>query len=311
MFSATYNDYAAYTDAIERVDARFMLQKLQQPLWQIDGLALPGGIAIQHCWSGSGAIAQGAGATGGIELAIPVAGKFTANGEHVPVDDALYMCSGREFMVSIPGVHRWFNVFLPEPQAHSTGLLENARGQERNLTCVLRNQGPNRPSVSALLLYFLENLRAAPDIATSRKALASFEAELLTALETAFGSQPDTSPHSRGRPTIVDKATILRASEAIETSANPNIPAAKLAEISGVSERSLRAGFRKYLGLSPRRYMQLQTLHRARQRLSAGSPRETTVSRVAADLGIWDLGRFAARYRRLFGEVPSATLHRP
>ena len=38
---------------------------------------------------------------------------------------------------------------------------------------------------------------------------------------------------------------------------------------------------------------------------------ETNVAEVANDLGVWDLGRFAARYRQLFGELPSNTLRRP
>ncbi len=44
----------------------------------------------------------------------------------------------------------------------------------------------------------------------------------------------------------------------------------------------------------------------------AGASRhdELSVAQVGTDLGIWDLGRFAARYRELFGELPSRTLRR-
>ena len=69
-------------------------------------------------------------------------------------------------------------------------------------------------------------------------------------------------------------------------------------------------GFHKYLGISPTTYMQLRTLNRAWHQLATGSAEETTVARVATDLGIWDLGRFAMRYRMLFGELPSETLRR-
>lgn len=116
MISARFHDYDAYADAIKRVDALFLLYQLDQRNWQIDDLSLPGGVKLQHCWSGSGAIARGASVADGIELAIPAEGHFVANGEAVPLGDALFMAPGSEFLVSIPGVHRWFNLFIPESQ---------------------------------------------------------------------------------------------------------------------------------------------------------------------------------------------------
>ena len=83
-----------------------------------------------------------------------------------------------------------------------------------------------------------------------------------------------------------------------------------LVQVTAVSERALREGFRKYLGISPTRYMQLRTLNRARRRLAASPQEQGSVATVATDLGVWDMGRFAARYRQLFGELPSNTLRR-
>ena len=98
--------------------------------------------------------------------------------------------------------------------------------------------------------------------------------------------------------------------EAFEAAPETAIPMAVLVQATNVSERSLRAGFRKYLGMSPTQYMRLRTLNRARQRLAASRADQASVAKVATDLGVWDLGRFAARYRQLFGELPSATLRR-
>jgi AraC-like DNA-binding protein len=48
-----------------------------------------------------------------------------------------------------------------------------------------------------------------------------------------------------------------------------------------------------------------------RRALMREDPSTATVTRLATDYGFWELGRFAAAYRQLFGETPSASLRRP
>jgi AraC-like DNA-binding protein len=48
-------------------------------------------------------------------------------------------------------------------------------------------------------------------------------------------------------------------------------------------------------------------LHRIRANLLAGDPRSSTIADVSNQWGIGELGRMSARYRALFGELPSQT----
>jgi AraC-like DNA-binding protein len=81
-----------------------------------------------------------------------------------------------------------------------------------------------------------------------------------------------------------------------------------LAEIGGMSVRSLQEGFRRYVGAPPMAYLQQIRLGRARTALRDADPATTTVASVAHRWGFAHLGRFASAYRAEFGESPSETL---
>jgi AraC-like DNA-binding protein len=75
-----------------------------------------------------------------------------------------------------------------------------------------------------------------------------------------------------------------------------------------VCRRKLWDAFNERYGTSPARFIRMWGLARARARLVTADPATTTVLQVANDLGFLHAGRFASRYRRTFGELPSQTL---
>ena len=105
-------------------------------------------------------------------------------------------------------------------------------------------------------------------------------------------------------PALTDRACQMLAARAHEA-----ISIEDVAKEMGVSVRALQASFQRHLGCSPLQYLLKCRLQLARTRLL--SPAATdTVSTIALDCGFLNLGRFASRYRKAYGEPPSATLGR-
>jgi AraC-like DNA-binding protein len=90
-------------------------------------------------------------------------------------------------------------------------------------------------------------------------------------------------------------------------------PLASLAEVCArleISHRVLRKCCEKSLGMPPVRYHRLRRLQLAHRALRDESRHAASISAVARQFGFRELGRFAASYRALYGELPSGTLRR-
>jgi AraC-like DNA-binding protein len=113
------------------------------------------------------------------------------------------------------------------------------------------------------------------------------------------------STASRSRSEIV-----RRAEHFVREHIGEPISIARLSTVVGVSERSLRNAFYDVYTTSPKRYLKIRQLHRARHALRAADGDLATVTTVATFHGFFELGRFAGEYKALFGETPSQTLQK-
>jgi transcriptional regulator GlxA family with amidase domain len=98
---------------------------------------------------------------------------------------------------------------------------------------------------------------------------------------------------------------VLRTIDYILANLAQPIALADLVRASGVAGRTLLKHFRDCKGASPMRYVRDLRLQRVRDELLSGKAR--TVNQTALRWGFTHLGRFAAEYRRRFGEYPTAT----
>ncbi len=109
---------------------------------------------------------------------------------------------------------------------------------------------------------------------------------------------------------LEDQRTWFNTIEAwIDEHLSETIMLQDLAEVAGVSERTLQKAFRTYLKCTPMSAVYMRRLNRARTLLQTPQP-ETTVLQIALDVGYTHPSRFACHYQKKFGEKPSQTLSR-
>jgi len=84
-----------------------------------------------------------------------------------------------------------------------------------------------------------------------------------------------------------------------------------VAEELGMNQRTLRNRFLAVTGQPPGRYLQIRLLNQAYRDLQRADPSRSTVTEIAMNLGFTELGRFALRFRKLFGSLPSDVLKQP
>ncbi|MFM9848445.1 MAG: helix-turn-helix domain-containing protein [Hyphomicrobiaceae bacterium] len=113
---------------------------------------------------------------------------------------------------------------------------------------------------------------------------------------------------TQGRECIGDNLAEA-ARQFIDAHAAEPMRISELAARLDISCRALQLAFRKRFGCSPSEHLFACRLGLARTRLLVPTA-TTTVTAVAVDCGFVNLGAFAGRYYRAFGERPSETLRR-
>jgi AraC-like DNA-binding protein len=86
-------------------------------------------------------------------------------------------------------------------------------------------------------------------------------------------------------------------------------PGARVEDVAarhGLSARTLQRLFRRYVGLGPKWVLQRYRLHEAAERMAAGEGDDLT--RLALELGYFDLPHFTTHFRRAVGRSPAAFL---
>jgi AraC-like DNA-binding protein len=164
------------------------------------------------------------------------------------------------------------------------------------------SHGAGRTLVEYLRLALREFNR--PDSAlNSPLAIRDFEQLFMTTLLLAHRHNYSALLH--GRPASLAPRDVKRAVDYIHANLDAPVTLEDLVSVSGVPGRTLREHFNHFKGMAPMAYLRRARYAEARNDLLRCDGR--TVTEIARRWGFEHMGRFAAGYRRLFGEAPSKT----
>jgi len=294
-----FDDFDAWGEAVSGASLRLACDAVETPAWTLGVLDLDG-VVLQVASEGGGNICYGGNTHAGPILFLPLTHprEHVVNGEPLDDDSLLAIPRGADFSIRVRRLaHAWCSIAMPEGVELPFGTATGSR----------RVTAP--PGTAQALRQRVHEVAAA--LLDQPAGTAAHRSAGLQILEAAAACLAAPPRHRRmlGRPRLDRGAIVRRAMEALE--AGPIVPtAAELARHIGVNDRTLLRTFRERFGVPPKTYLMLRQLHEIRRVLNSGSPERATVAEVLTRHGIWEFGRFAGRYYRHFGELPSQTLSR-
>ena len=167
------------------------------------------------------------------------------------------------------------------------------------IPCLVDNTAMARVRRIIRMTYEEIHLCESPENPNLRHLLDSeLPLELLTIL-AAGTSPPDGRPSNRSR-------ALRCALDYIQDNPRAQCSVEQLCRYSACSLSTLERAFRDHFGVSPKQYLIALRLNGVRKHLL--NPEESRgVGDVATEWGFWHLSKFASDYKRMFGELPSAT----
>lgn len=261
---------------------------------------------MQTAFEGGGNLCYGGNSHAGplLFLSVTHPEQHVVNCEPLGPDGVLFIPPGADFRITVQRrAHAWCSVALPADFPLPLDAGAGTLGPSRVVRC--------GTAAARRLRHLVTTLAVDPALSGSAATPAHDAAcEAILKAASACLSVAAATPRRNGRPQLDRGAIIRTAMAALESDPASRPSVASLAAACDVTERTLARAFHDTFGVSPLAYTTLRLMHRVRRGLREAAADGATVSQVLTAHGVWDFGRFAARYRRQFGESPSATLQR-
>jgi AraC family ethanolamine operon transcriptional activator len=305
----TYQDFDTFAGEVSSIDARMMLQNPKSRRWTINRLDLPGA-QIQLGLLGSGNIVEGQSWSDGYLLYLPLTRdcRYAANGTTIERGSLMVLEPGCEFCIATKDPHDWCAIYVPTEHLFADGPPPYWFEADKKPACRVS------PSNLHLANEFYQCVREVMASARNHKgfevtpAARQAAAHAQRIVSFLISKLPTIDAGKTGRPEIPREEIIRGCENLLEQREDAPIRVGELSSATGVCERTLRTAFKDYYGIGPVRYLQARQLHQVHSALRAADADTATVADVLFQRGVWELGRFARRYREAFGELPSQTL---
>jgi AraC family ethanolamine operon transcriptional activator len=252
-----------------------------------------------------GILARGVAPPRAITLAMLLTrgGAASSQGSVLEEHHILVLKPGQEFELSVMGRSTVLVVVVEELLFRTYSLARWGKpfvlrdGRDRIIMPHVQERAIVRSLWDRLILGIVDKCRLLSDSYSAR----SIEQKLLdNLLHNAQGAQSSYLAPLR-------QQAAKRAEQYLIANVDKPVTLADLCEAAHASERTLLAGFHEVFGTSPKAFLKSYRLNRVKQDLQKAPP-GTTITDVALRWGITHLSRFAADYRRMFGEFPHETL---
>lgn len=306
MPTQTFPSPEAHVAAVQNANLRIALLRKSCVPWTMSSLALHN-LKAQWGQVGAGTLVEGAVNPGGVTIFVPTRNVHVMrmNGRRFDTQSFWLQVPGDELYLSSTDWHCWFLMVIPnEVIAGWSGDDAAAIVPSSRLIQVPWERAEAFRWVVARLGSLVQH---APAAFASSLAIDTTARKLTEAVCEAIGVPPTTTTQL-GRPSMPRRQIVRVVMDSIDRRDGEYLTVTDLASAAGVSERTLRAAFQEYFGMGPVRYLKLKTLNLIRKALRNSDPSVTTVTGVATQFGVWELGHFARDYQLLFGELPSETL---
>jgi AraC-like DNA-binding protein len=240
-------------------------------------------------------------------VSFPVADDPTASWDGIVLPRCRMMLhgAGGNFHQRTTGRTRWGMASLPRASlvAHGRALL-GAEFQLPSSSAILSGPSAAIARFQRLHAQACRLAQVKPDVASHAEVMRAVEQDLVHALIECLRATR-VSDHGRGQR---HSEMMARFEDVLSSRWDRPLSMSELSSAVGVPQRTLRMVCDDFLGMSPLAYARLRRLNLARRALLRADSSAATVASVARTYGFSELGRFAAAYRAVFAEPPSATL---
>jgi len=309
MPTQTFSTFETFVDSVRHADLRAMVRGPGRGTWVLTSLIFSK-LSVQLAQANANAIVQGSSKPGGVSIFIPTHGWTTmsGNGQRFDNRSLLVVGPGDEFCLSATEAERqWCSLFIPNASLNAADGDGVSPFFPKHGLLRLPSESVQRFRSVLEALHSVTQL--SPAAFASAAARVTAEQKLTREVRRVLAVPHAVDPLG-GRRALSRKQIIQKSMDLVDQHDGEYLSVAQLAAAASVSERTLRAVFEQYFGEAPVRFLKLRTLHQVRKALRGADPSLATVTDVATQFGVWQLGRFARDYRSLFRELPSETLRR-